>query len=326
MRGSPDPYTPHGTPRRLPDLFCGMRRISRKRTPNTPRRRDTANTPNRFPSTTQPRLEKAIAQFRSMPHHAEFEPCPGVTAKLNYAGHILGSATVEIRGGDRTLVISGDLGRPDHPLLKPPDVVPAADAVVVESTYGDRERQHVGLDRLAAAVDSCLRDGGTVLIPAFAVDRTELVLKALHELMSAGRIPRVPIWLDSPMAASALQIYLDALTAGAPELRDLRTKDPFGLADVRIAGTVEESKALNNPNYPCVIVSASGMATGGRVVHHLAGLARAAQPHHPRWLPGAWNAGARPARRRQRDQNAWQVRAGAGACVGSRRILVSRRC
>jgi metallo-beta-lactamase family protein len=226
-----------------------------------------------LPLYTAAEADKAIAQLHSMPYHAAFDPCDGLTVTFNFAGHILGSATVEIDAGGRTVVVSGDLGRPDHPLLKRPDPLSSADTVVVESTYGNRERSHIGMDRFADAIRRCLNGGGSVLVPAFAVDRTELVLKALNDLMAEGRLPRAPVWLDSPMAAAALQIYQDAVLAGAPELRDLGKGDPFGLSNVHVARTVEESKTLNDPTYPSVIVSASGMATGGRVVHHLVGMA-----------------------------------------------------
>ena len=216
--------------------------------------------------------EKAIAMFAPIGYHTPTEIAPGISVTLRLAGHILGSASVELHAGDDVLAVSGDLGRPDHPLLRPPDPPPPAGTIVVEATYGERPRPHTGLDRFADAVGQCLSGGGVVLIPAFAVDRTELVLKALHELMDAGRVPRVPVWLDSPMAAATLDIYRDAIAAGAPELRPL-PPDPFGAGTLRIARSVDESKTLNDPGHPCVIVSASGMATGGRVVHHLAGLA-----------------------------------------------------
>lgn len=217
--------------------------------------------------------QQAIAQFVPMPYQQASEPLPGVTATLHRAGHILGSATVELTAGEHRLAFSGDLGRPDHPLLTPPDPLPAASTVVVESTYGDRPRPHTGTDRFPDAIGDCLRGGGVVLIPAFAVDRTEIVLMAVKDLMDSGRIPRVPVWLDSPMAAAALDIYRNAIADHAPELRPLPAGDPFDPGTLRVARTVEESKALNNPDFPCIIVSASGMATGGRVVHHLVGLA-----------------------------------------------------
>jgi metallo-beta-lactamase family protein len=216
--------------------------------------------------------ERAIAAFTPLAYHTPTEVAPGVMVTLRLAGHILGSASVELHAGGEVLTVSGDLGRPDHPLLLPPDPPPPSDVLVVESTYGERPRPHAGLDRLADAAGTCLAGGGVVLIPAFAVDRTELVLKALYELMDSGRVPRVPVWLDSPMAAATLDIYREAIAAGALELRPL-TPDPFGTGNLHVARTVDQSKALNQPDHPCVIVSASGMATGGRVVHHLAGLA-----------------------------------------------------
>jgi metallo-beta-lactamase family protein len=216
--------------------------------------------------------EKAIDAFVPIGYHTPTEVADGISVALRFAGHILGSASVELHTDGDVLAVSGDLGRPDHPLLRPPDPPPAARTIVVESTYGDRPRPHTGLDRFAEAVGECLTRGGVVLIPAFAVDRTELVLKAVRELTDAGRIPRVPVWLDSPMAAAALDIYRTAIAAGAPELRPLPA-DPFGCETLRIARSVEQSKTLNQPRDPCIIVSASGMATGGRVVHHLAGLA-----------------------------------------------------
>jgi metallo-beta-lactamase family protein len=233
--------------------------------------------------------ERAIAAFAPIRPGAVARIGPDVTVRLHRAGHILGSSTVELRAGDRAgdgggdragdgtpdgraVVFSGDLGRPDHPLLRPPDPPPAADVIVVESTYGNRDRPPRRLDRFAEAVAAALGRGGVVLIPAFAVDRTEVVLMALRELMADGRLPRVPVYVDSPMALAALAVYRRA-SAGGPDLRALPPGDPFDPGLLHAARTVEESVALNSPDHPCVIVSASGMATGGRVVHHLAALA-----------------------------------------------------
>jgi metallo-beta-lactamase family protein len=217
--------------------------------------------------------EKAIALFHSIDYGRAAPVVPDVEVRLHQAGHILGSATVELRAGGRCLVVSGDLGRPDHPLLLPPDPIPAADVIVVESTYGDRERSPRRLDRLAAAISRTVGRGGSVLIPAFAVDRTAVLLDALRRLMTDGRIPRVPVFVDSPMALAALNVYRRAIRAGAPEVRRVSTDDPFETGTLHLAPTVAESIALNQPVRPCVIISAAGMATGGRVVHHLAGLA-----------------------------------------------------
>jgi metallo-beta-lactamase family protein len=157
-------------------------------------------------------------------------------------------------------------------LLQPPEPIRPSNVVVTESTYGDRvhDRDEVVLDRLQEAVVRTVGRGGTVVIPAFAVDRTEVVLLHLTRLMREGKIPRVPISVDSPMALSALAVYRDAVERGDPEIRtDLDTADlfePGRFAEVR---DVEQSRALDEGRVPSIIVSASGMATGGRVLHHL---------------------------------------------------------
>jgi metallo-beta-lactamase family protein len=198
----------------------------------------------------------------------------GAVVTLRPAGHILGSTTAEIRLGGRTVLLTGDLGRPHHPLLAPPAPRPAADVVVVESTYGDRRHPPDETDRLAATIRGTLAGGGSVLVPAFAVDRTEIVLRLLRVLRQKGAIPAAPDFVDSPMALAALRIYSDALAGGATDVRGDLGADPLGLGWVRLAATVEESMDLNSPAEPAIIVSASGMASGGRVVHHLAALAQ----------------------------------------------------
>jgi metallo-beta-lactamase family protein len=143
--------------------------------------------------------------------------------------------------------------------------------VVVESTYGDRQHPATGSTLLADAINRTVDRRGVVLIPAFAVDRTELVLLELGRLMRAGRIPQVPVYLDSPMALAALEVYRRALTAHQSQVRPdvVGHGDIFNPGDLRLARTAAESERLNRPTDPCIIVSASGMATGGRVVHHL---------------------------------------------------------
>jgi metallo-beta-lactamase family protein len=192
---------------------------------------------------------------------------------LHRAGHVLGSASALVELGDDRVLFSGDLGRPHHPLLLPRAAPPAASTVVIESTYGDREHPPSGSDGhdvLAAAIRRTIGRGGSVLIPAFAVDRTELVLLAIAELRRQGSIPHVPVYVDSPMALAALEVYErpDLASEMRPEaLQELRD-----MKDVRESRTAEESRRLNTPGTPCIIISASGMATGGRVVHHLASM------------------------------------------------------
>jgi len=216
--------------------------------------------------------------FEPLDLGTESEIAPGVHVTLRSAGHILGSAIVAVRladHGDRRIVFSGDLGRSGHPLLAPPDPVGEADVVVMESTYGNRHHDDAdAVERFAAAIRRTVGRGGTVLIPAFAVDRTEVVLHHLRELQAADRIPQVPVFVDSPMALAALGVYRAAIDRRDPDLRpELHDVDePFGPADITEVHDVDESKALARLRAPAIIVSASGMATGGRVVHHLARL------------------------------------------------------
>jgi metallo-beta-lactamase family protein len=194
-----------------------------------------------------------------------------MTVVLRPAGHVLGSSTAEVRVAGRTALFTGDLGRSVHPLLRPPAPPPAADVVVTESTYGNRAHPPPDVDTFAGVLRRTLRRGGVVLIPSFAVDRTEIVLHTLRLLMSSGTVPEVPVFLDSPMALETLAIYRRALVDRHADVRPEAAddRDFFNTGDLRMARTSAESAQLNQPGFPCVIVSASGMATGGRVVHHL---------------------------------------------------------
>lgn len=200
------------------------------------------------------------------------EVADGVRMTLNPAGHILGSATVLVETGERRTLFSGDLGRPSHPLLTPPAPPPQAHSVVVESTYGDRTHEPVRPDVLADAIRRAAHRGGSVLIPAFAVDRTELVVLAIHRLMAEGSIPRLPVYLDSPMAIAALEVYRRALRSASPQLRPDLAEQRAALDEVDVHGVTDAagSMRLNRPSMPSIVISASGMATGGRVIHHLA--------------------------------------------------------
>jgi metallo-beta-lactamase family protein len=169
------------------------------------------------------------------------------------------------------VLFSGDLGRPSHPLLLPPAPPPRADVVVVESTYGDRSHADTDGEQFAAAIRRAIGRGGSVVIPAFAVDRTEVILLELRRLRAADRIPSVPVYVDSPMALAALRVYRDAIARRSPDIRpDVAGHDDlFDPGDLHELHTVAESKSINDPRWPSIIISASGMATGGRVLHHL---------------------------------------------------------
>jgi metallo-beta-lactamase family protein len=212
-------------------------------------------------------VERALPLFRELHYGARAEIAPEITLTLRQAGHILGSAAPLLDIAGYPVQFSGDLGRPEHPLLAPPDPPGAAAAVVLESTYGNRHHSTDAPQRLADVIRRTIARGGSVIIPAFAVDRTEVVLVALHELRDAGEIPDVPIHLDSPMGLQALRVYARAIDGD--EYRPGAPTAALTNPALHFAASTEESIRLNAPAEPCIIVSSSGMATGGRVLHHL---------------------------------------------------------
>ncbi|MFE1441094.1 MBL fold metallo-hydrolase RNA specificity domain-containing protein [Streptomyces sp. NPDC058739] len=220
-------------------------------------------------------VEKTLAFLDPVPVGHDVEITAGLRLALHGAGHILGSTWARLVMEDgRSLAVSGDLGRPGHPLLLPPEPFTGADVLLMESTYGDRVHDpEAGRAALSAVVARTVARGGTLVVPAFALDRTEVVLHELASLRHEGVLPSsVPVFVDSPMALAALDVYRDALRARAPELRpeivamgeSAVSPEPF-LA----ARTVQESIDINEVDGPAVIVSSAGMATGGRVLHHL---------------------------------------------------------
>ncbi|MGO3797620.1 MAG: MBL fold metallo-hydrolase RNA specificity domain-containing protein [Pauljensenia sp.] len=213
---------------------------------------------------------RTLPLFREVAFDTDIDLGGGVSARWTHAGHILGSASIRVHAPRGPVLFSGDIGRTTHPVLKAREVPEGAGVVLVESTYGDREHPDPGAERhkvFADAIRRTVERGGSVLVPAFAVDRTEVVLAALTEMQEAGRIPELPIFVDSPMALASLRVYQSPAAAAElrPDLRGLRLPS----LDLREVHTVEESKLLNRPHRPCLIISASGMATGGRVLHHL---------------------------------------------------------
>lgn len=215
--------------------------------------------------------EKAIDLLAPVEHDTPTTIGGEVGLELRSAGHILGSAYAELDVGGTQLLVSGDIGRPGHPLLLPPKAPRGAETVVVESTYGDRlhDAQDDGL--LADAITRTVGRGGVVLMPAFAVDRTFVLLMTLARLETEGRIPSVPVYVDSPMALRALEVYKKAIAENDPQLRPEVTmaSTEYRPTRLELASSVTESEKLNRPRQPCIIVSASGMLTGGRVLHHL---------------------------------------------------------
>ncbi len=229
-----------------------------------------------LPLYTEEDGEEAASRIEPLAFGGDTEVAPGVRAGFSHAGHILGagSITLTLAGPpERRIAFSGDLGRPEHPLLRPPAPAPAADWTLIESTYGDRSHDDPEvLEALAEAVSRTAGRGGVVVIPAFAVDRTEVVLFHLRALTEAGRIPPLPVFVDSPMALAALQVYRRALREGWDEVHP----GLHGREDLLAPRQLEEvrdpraSRKLCKTAGPFIVVSASGMATGGRVLHHLA--------------------------------------------------------
>lgn len=214
-------------------------------------------------------VERTLPLFRIIDFDAETPATPDIRVRLPAAGHILGSASPVVSTATGAIAFSGDLGRPNHPLLRPPGPPPSARAIVIESTYGDRRHPPDPMDALAQAITRTVERGGSVVIPAFAVDRTELLLLALQNLRRAGRIPAVPVYVDSPMALRGLDVYRAAIADDHADLRPDVPRDVLDDPNVHAAHTAAESEALNSPQRPCIIISASGMASGGRVLHHL---------------------------------------------------------
>lgn len=210
---------------------------------------------------------RAIAALRPVDFDTPQALPAGLRFTLTRAGHILGAAVVQVDYDGGRLVYSGDLGRYDDPLMPPPHPVQEADYLVLESTYGNRLHgtQDV-LDALADIIGRTIARGGTIIIPSFAVGRAQLLLLHLHRLKTSGRIPaNLPVYLDSPMASAAVETYLQ-------HSADQRLPPADAQAAYRVAtcvSDVEASKALDRSPMPKIIVSASGMATGGRVIHHL---------------------------------------------------------
>ncbi|HUF06493.1 MAG TPA: MBL fold metallo-hydrolase [Candidatus Binatia bacterium] len=234
-------------------------------------------TTTRSPLYDERDVDMTMRQMRGCDYGDEVRVADNVTAVFHDAGHILGSAIIELRVSDgdvsRMIVFSGDLGRDGSPILRDPTPIAQADHVVVESTYGNREHDShdEAIEGLVAAVSEVSADEGVLLVPAFAIGRTQEVIWVLDDLVREGRIPRVPLYLDSPMASRATRVYHDH-----PEIYDAETKaliasgdSPLEYPGQQFTDTPDESKAIRHAKRPIMVVAASGMLTGGRIMHHL---------------------------------------------------------
>jgi metallo-beta-lactamase family protein len=224
-------------------------------------------------------VSATVSLFRPVDYEAGVEVAPGVRATFRDAGHILGSAIIildvdEGDGPSRRIVVSGDLGRPDTPIIRDPsNVDDGADYVIMESTYGGREHEpgDEAIRLLAEIIREISAHRGVLLIPAFAIGRTQEIVWHLDRLLSAGDIPHVPLYLDSPMASLASDIYRRYPGYYDKETHELLDAGdtPLDYPDATVTNTAEESRAIAEAPRPMVIVASSGMLTGGRVVHHL---------------------------------------------------------
>jgi metallo-beta-lactamase family protein len=236
------------------------------------------DTMSRAPLYTSEDVARTIDQARPLTYDLETEIAPGVVATFRDAGHILGSAIIELAVRDHDgvttrVVFSGDLGRPSTPILRDPYTIRSADVVVCESTYGDREHPPTSeaVDALAEVVGEVAGGQGVLLIPAFAIGRTQEIVWILDDLVRTKRVPHLPLYLDSPMASKASDIYLRH-----PETYDAETMALLSSGDSPLeypgqieTPTVDASKGIVSSPRPHIIIASSGMLTGGRVLHHL---------------------------------------------------------
>lgn len=222
-------------------------------------------------------VEAALDHFAGCDYDTPVEVVPGISVVFRDAGHILGSASLEIDarepGARRRIVFTGDLGRSDVPILRDPYLARAADVLLTESTYGNRTHGPMKdvEEGFAEFVRSVARRKGKVIVPSFAVGRTQRVIYQLHNLMRDGRVPEMPIYVDSPLAVSATEIFTRHPECFDEEMNALlrRNDDPLGFERVTYVRKADDSKRLNGKRGPMVIISASGMCEAGRILHHL---------------------------------------------------------
>jgi len=224
-------------------------------------------------------VEEALQKFIPVEYNTAKEIFPGIVAYYQDAGHILGSAgiliEIEEEGKKLRFGFSGDIGRHEMPIIRDPDYFNDLDVLIMESTYGNRIHTHSEEveEEVAKVVREVFDRKGKIIIPAFAVGRTQLLVYVLHKLFDQNRIPEMPIYVDSPLAVNATKVFRDH-----PECFDRETNriflesgdDPFGFSRLKYISTVDQSKELNDMHEPMIIISASGMAEGGRILHHLA--------------------------------------------------------
>lgn len=220
-----------------------------------------------LPLYTREEAEESLKYFRPIDFHVPTKVEGGAQITFSRAGHILGASCLLLEAQNRKIIFSGDVGRYHDLIMKPPEPLPDADYLVVESTYGDRLHASTDItDRMAAVINEVAKNKGTIVIPAFAVGRAQTILLILEELKKAKKIPDIKTYLDSPMAINATNLYC----AFSDEHRLSKEKCQEICGSATLTLSAEESKAINDVPGPKIIISASGMASGGRIVHHLA--------------------------------------------------------
>ena len=217
--------------------------------------------------------EKTFSLFKSAPLNEDHDIAPGVQFRSFEAGHMLGSSSIVMEADGLRLCFSGDVGRHGLPILHDPQSPPQVDYLIMESTYGDRFHQPLAdaADKLGEVVNRTARRGGRIIVPAFAVGRTQQIVMLLHELMDAKRIPSIPVYVDSPLALNATEVFRKHPECYDEEARKFLTNgdDPFGFKLLRYVRDANESRALNELKGPFIVIAASGMCEAGRVLHHL---------------------------------------------------------
>jgi metallo-beta-lactamase family protein len=217
--------------------------------------------------------EKTLPLLRPVPYHTPQQVGDGFTYQAYDAGHMLGSSCVALEVEGKRLIFSGDVGRVNLPVIRDPESMPQADYLIMESTYGDRLHKPAELvaDKLADIINRTAARGGRIIVPAFAVGRTQQLVVVLHELANQNRIPRIPLFVDSPLAVNVTEAYRKNADYFDKETRVYleNSGDPFGFKALTYIREASESKKLNDLHGPFLVISASGMCEAGRILHHL---------------------------------------------------------
>jgi metallo-beta-lactamase family protein len=219
-----------------------------------------------LPLYTQQEAEESLHQFSPIDFERDFDLGDGLTVRFSPAGHLLGSALVQLKNTETSILFSGDLGRPNDLIMRPPSIIRKTDYLVIESTYGNRRHDLTdSQSALAAVINRTVQRGGIIVIPAFAVGRAQTILYLVHLLKESHTIPDIPVFLNSPMAVEATGLYWDYLAEHRLSVSQCQAM----CNAAQLVRSAEDSKQLNTLQSPTILIAASGMATGGRVLHHL---------------------------------------------------------